>query len=179
MSFWGNFLSNALATLLGVFMGIPIGLWVNRMLISSSMEKKREDLIRVLQETVEKNLNLVNQMSREISPHFTITYNVDTTLLESTASIKYEIINNLELNRTLDTVRYELLHLYRQVDILLDLTSRYSTGHDKYAEQIVKTIRAHLPIVLHELQKASSLIKKEMEKYRSKLPPPLPWVKDC
>ena len=60
-------------------------------------------------------------MERELNPEPVIFYNVDIQLLEGTCSLKYEIIDNLDLNRQLDSIRYELLHLHRKFELQLEI----------------------------------------------------------
>ncbi len=50
-----------------------------------------------------------------------IFYNADTALLDATTAIKYEIIEYLDLNRPIGSVRYELQHLHRKIELQLDL----------------------------------------------------------
>lgn len=128
VSFWKDFLSNTLATLLGVFLGIPAALWLDR-LISQQREKqereaqqaaeteRRLELLRLLRETLVRNRKIIERMSQELTTGSLITYNTDPLLLDSTASLKYEIIDDLDLNRQLDVLRYELQHLHRKVKL--------------------------------------------------------------
>lgn len=42
MTFWDQFLPNVLATLIGAAIGVPIGLWINRVAASHSEQRRRE-----------------------------------------------------------------------------------------------------------------------------------------
>ena len=49
--FWQNFVSNALATIVGaVVLGIPIALWLNRHQEKSSEKEQKKKILRLLQE---------------------------------------------------------------------------------------------------------------------------------
>jgi hypothetical protein len=112
-----------------VAIGVPIW-WDNRKKrIEEQLSKqkdiattntKRLQLLSLFQEAMKKNLQLVNQAEEELKEQV-IFYNVDTTLLESTASLKYELIENIELNRLVDSVRYELEHFHRKIDLQLEI----------------------------------------------------------
>jgi len=101
--FWQDFVSNTLATVLGVLVGIPVALWVDRLVahwqeareVSQKQvlaAQRRHQLLQMLREALQKNHDLVVQMEQELRPETLIFYNVDTQLLEATSSIKYEIL---------------------------------------------------------------------------------------
>lgn len=103
-------------------------------------------------------------MTSELTPDSVITYNVDTSLLESTASLKYEIIDHLDLNRRLDALRYELQHLHRKVELQLEVefssTSAITRSH--YRVRLVDTIRNTLPTIINEINEVMALIDAEL-----------------
>jgi len=120
LSFWQSIVSNLAATFVGVALGVWTALSLEGRKTSKTAKQKKEQLITLLHGSLQKNLNLLEQMSKEL-PAQAIYYNVDIELLEATASLKYETIDDLDFNREIDQIRYELLHLHRKVDLQLQL----------------------------------------------------------
>lgn len=130
-----------------IAIGIPIW-WDNRQKLRDERENKQRELVLLnqkkqqllysLKEAMSKNLQLVTQAGQELKDQ-TIFYNVDTTLLEATASLKYELITNIELNRLVDSVRYELDHFRRKLDLQLEtwIASQENAEQIMEDEQIV------------------------------------------
>jgi len=105
-------------------------------------------------------------MDCELKPEVVIFYNVDTQLLESTSSIKYEIIDDLNMNRQLDSIRYELLHLHRKIDLQLDIEySAYKAMGNYMARrtQLIGAITAHFPRVKQEISDTLSIIAAQLK----------------
>lgn len=109
LEFWGNFLSNSLAPILGLIIGIPIAFWVERRL-----EKRRDK-----KERDQNNKRIVAILER--------------VLLQITnAELKLRAIDNVDQNaRTLfiyfseievvDTMRDELTELETDWDVLVSI----------------------------------------------------------
>lgn len=79
VQFWQDLTSNALATILGILIGIPVALWIDRLLSNWQEAKeaskklaveaqKRRHLLQMFQGALEKNYDLVVQMERELRP---------------------------------------------------------------------------------------------------------------
>jgi len=90
---------------------------------SHRVDKTRRDQLRAaIKNAVESNAYVVGQITDWIEkPGGTPFFNVDLPLLESTAALKYEVLGDIELCREIDHLRFELVHLSRKVDLLLDL----------------------------------------------------------
>jgi hypothetical protein len=176
ITFWRDFVSSVLATLLGALIGIPTALWIDRS-ISKRREaekartrqdiadQRRNQLVQVLLESLRKNYALVEQMEQELRPERVIFYNVDTQLLESSGSIKYEIIDDLDLNHRLDSIRYELLHLHRKVELQLEIEYSSYKMIDNYMQRratLVGAIREHLPRIKQEIADALSILEVQL-----------------
>jgi hypothetical protein len=171
-AFWQGFVGNAAATFLGVLFGIPFALWVNRRILrqqeskeaaerQNTLTRRKNQFLHLLQEALQKNLDLVKQMEQELKPGGGVYYNVDTQLLESTSSLKYGIIEDLDLNRRLDSIRYELLHLHRKVEIQLDIAYSTYRAMDHYREQraqLIGAITMHFPRIKQEITEALAII---------------------
>jgi len=175
-SFWQDFVSNSLATVLGVLVGIPVALCLNRFLTRRQESRetskqqvlatqRRHQLLQILREALQKNRDLVLQMEQELRPKTLIFYNVDTQLLEATSSIKYEILDELELSRLLDSIRYELLHLHRKVELQLEIEYSAFKAMGNYGETragLVQAIRAHFPRIKDEISQALDMISAQL-----------------
>ena len=171
-TFWQNFVSNSLATLLGVILGIPVAFLIDRWVTqwqekkeiikeSETLQQRKAQLLQTLKDALQKNLDLVEQMERELKPETVIFYNVDTQLLEGTSSLKYEVIDNLDLNRQLDSIRYELIHLHRKVELQLEIEFSAYKAFGNYMErrkQLVEAITVHLPRIKQEIKNALSIM---------------------
>lgn len=88
----------------------------------------------MIKEAVGKDAYLIRQSEGWVEqPNGTPFFNVDVTLLESTASLKYEVLNDLVLCREVDELRFELVRLSRKVELLLklefDSTARMAIDH--------------------------------------------------
>jgi len=127
-TFWQGVISNLIATLLGVVIGIPVALWVDRTL---TRRRKKEDdnrateverarrahLLQIIRNSLTKNDELLAEMLPYYEKLYIVWFNVDSELLESTNSLKYELIQDLELVELLDNIRFDLSVIHRGVEI--------------------------------------------------------------
>ncbi len=100
-------------------------------------------------------------MEQELRPDVIIFYNVDMQLLESVSSIKYEMIEDLDLNRLLDSIRYELIHLHRKVELQLEIEYSAYKAMGNYMDrrsQLIGAITAHFPRIKQEITEALNII---------------------
>jgi len=167
-SFWKDFASNGAATLLGVLAGIPIALAIDRWLHGRRQQEERRQsrlsaiarqrqLLELVRSALDKNKKLVEQMKAELLPQYVIFYNVDTVLLDGTSSLKYEVVEDLEFNRLLDSIRYELGHLHTKVDLQLQIEFSAFKAMQAYQERretLVNAIRNHFPGIEREMDEA-------------------------
>jgi hypothetical protein len=170
--FWQNLVSTLLATILGVVFGIPVAFFIDRKITQwqekneitkqkNALIQRKKQLLQLLSETLQKNLKLVEQMENQVKPEYVIFYNVDTLLLESTSSIRYEIIDDLNLNRQIDSIRYELLHLHRKVELQLEIEYTVFKAMGNYMTtrtELIGAIIAHIPRVKQEISDTLSII---------------------
>jgi hypothetical protein len=179
IQFWQNVVSNSLATLIGVIAGIPAAFWLDRRIHQwqesnklaaqkASLAERRNHFLRMLTETLKKNHVLLDQMEHEV-PKYTIFYNVDTQLLDSTATLKYEIIDDLDLNQRIDLLRYELTHLHRKVELQLEIAYsifKVSGGHEHYNQvrmRLVDAIIIHVRSIKQSLKELLEAIDAKLE----------------
>ena len=64
-SFWQSFLSNALATFLGVIIGIPVALWINKLIDIKKESEKKNKILKVLADELTDNLNYLEIWKEE------------------------------------------------------------------------------------------------------------------
>jgi uncharacterized membrane protein len=174
--FWQDFVSNSLATLLGALVGIPIALWLNRLLTrwqehrKTSQEQalahhRRNQLLQMLRETLQKNRDLILRMEQELRSKTVIFYNVDTQLLDATSSVKYEVLDDLELSHLLDSIRYDLLHLHRRVELQLEIAYSAFKAMDTYRQMrdsLIQAIHDYFPRIKDEIDQALDMISAQL-----------------
>lgn len=86
-AFWQNFASNSFATLLGVTLGIPVALLIDRLVNQwqekeeftkqkDALQQRKTQLLQTLKDNLHKNLALIEQMERELKPETVIFYSL-------------------------------------------------------------------------------------------------------
>ncbi len=121
IEFWQQFV----ATILGVVLGIPAGLWLNRRqerqdVKKSSQERnaRRSQLRRIICTATDSNRQIVMHLREHIDKNI-VFFNVDTTVLDSTSAAKYELLDDLAACLAVDALRFHLHTLYREIELLL------------------------------------------------------------
>lgn len=66
-SFWQSFLSNALATFLGVIVGIPVALWIGRYQERKMELEKKEKILKLIHEELSVNHDFLSEWLAEPS----------------------------------------------------------------------------------------------------------------
>ena len=172
LGFWQDFTSNFVATLFGVLIGIPVALLIDRLASKKQDEReaeiqreiflqKQKQLLLMVKETLQSNLEIIDWAADELEPETILVYNVDTQLLESTSSIKYEIIENTELNRRLDSIRYELLYLHHKLELQFGIAFISYAAMSNYMErrkELIRVIKDRLPTIRAKIMTALSEI---------------------
>jgi hypothetical protein len=150
-SFW----QQVAALVVGIPIGFGVSMGVNHYWQKWSVEprenaarrQRQRTLIRVLTDNLHRNKGLVERVIEELEKSVIPTFNVDLTLLDSTAQLKFEVLENLELCQALDELRYELDHTHRQIDIWIDVA--FSGSRTKSAFQTIEpAIRAAIALRL-------------------------------
>lgn len=118
MGFWQSFVVEITATGLGVALGVWTGLYLShkeqeRAALAEAEAQRREDLrIReVIRSSLLRNAKILGEISDFIAaggPDLKLVFNVDLTLLEATAKIKYDHLHDAALCAEIDRVRYGL-----------------------------------------------------------------------
>ena len=134
LQFWQGFIGNLGATSLGILIGVPVALLVDRMIKASRSKNEERDLVIAIKHTLERNDSLLEAFSQNVMPNTIVYNNLDLALLDSTARRKYEILGDVSLSQQIDSVRYELQHIYRWLDLLLSITHSTFASMSNYQE---------------------------------------------
>ncbi len=111
-----------LGTALGACLGIPAGLLLDRILRKKADATRRQQLRAAILNAVVSNADVVATLKDWIQhTDAWLSLNVDLSIFEATASLKYEVLDDFELCQAIDHLRFELSHLARTLDQLLDL----------------------------------------------------------
>lgn len=171
IAFWQDFTSNGLATLLGVVVGIPVALAINRKFESGNRRRKLADLLGLYQETLQENRDRLDGIARALKPGVVMFSNVDVLLLEATASLKYEYIDDPELNKRLDELRYELQHIHGLMALQLEIeygAYRSMSGYTETRALLVESIQEPIPGLVEEIDATLKIIDEQIEKLSGK-----------
>lgn len=111
-----DFIRSLVTTFLGAFFAILVavgGWWLSGMSKRKESTTRRIRLAQALMTSVEFNLGIAKEAT-ELSDKAFLTTNVDRSVLEGTLSLKYEIMNDINLNRDIDEFghRISLLHKF-------------------------------------------------------------------
>ncbi len=176
ISFWQNLVSNSWATIIGLIFGIPIALCLDRR-ARTNQEKakleeekgkklqKKKDLLIIIRDALKKNYDLLLEIQSDLSLENLTFHNVDSLLLESVGSIKYEIIDDLEFNKFIDEIRYDIQHIHKRIDLQLEITfSSYSatTSYTKNRNMLISSTYNQTPVILTKIKKALKLIDEKL-----------------
>lgn len=74
LSFWQSFISNLCATVIGVGLGIPVALWINRLIGKSTEKERKKKVLRLLHSELQTNLSYLANFSKEFYIHETGIY---------------------------------------------------------------------------------------------------------
>ncbi len=174
------FLGNLLATIMGVVIGVPVALELTRRqqraedkAIAEERERRATErstrYLKMIQFSMLTNTSFLQNVAANLRPGSVIYPNLDIEQLEATASLKYEIIDDLRLNGQLDVVRFNLRFIRRLLDLSLD----FSYSHDRFAlepdvfleehKRIVDRVQREIPKALENINGAAAMIADKLE----------------
>jgi len=156
---WLDLLLNFAATLVGVILGIPVALWLDRKITAQRRREEESYLLGVLRDNLNHNLNLMNQIKREL-PNNVVFYHLDLSPWQ-THSGRLDSIKNRELVQVIATTYYELEHLNRKLNIQLEMN--YSpfvavNGYPLERKRLVDAILLHTESLIGLTKKAFDMI---------------------
>ena len=169
------FLGNLLATVLGVVVGIPVALELTRrqQLGEAKAESEAREataaarrirFLKMIQFSLLTNVSFLENVAKNLKPGAAVYPNVDMEQLEATASIKYEIIDDLGLAGRLDHVRFHLRFITRLLDLSLEFLysqSRFDLEPDEFLVEhgrIVDRIQEQIPRATEVITDAANAI---------------------
>ena len=85
-SFWQQFISNLGATFIGAAVGIPVALYVNRLVETSSETERKEKILLLLRDELIENLNLINEWLSSPNPKegvISVGYDIKTEVWDA------------------------------------------------------------------------------------------------
>jgi len=103
------FVQNLFATLIGAFFGFFLAFAANARDARKVKRRRESNFLIALRETLKDVKISVESISRNPKSAWVVPVNM--TLLQSTASVKYEIIEDLEINQKLDFILNLLIQL--------------------------------------------------------------------
>ncbi len=170
MGFWCTVIANSIVSLLAVLLGVPVALWVNRLVLSCTRKEQRKWLLESLRKNLEENLEFIGLISEQYRNTNQLNagnanfLNVRTSFLESTASFKYEVIDNIKLNVDLDNVTYDLGQLNRALDLQLEVAFRTPSPLTQAHSSVILALKNALDILEKSIPSVLSQIKGEQKK---------------
>src|SRR4051794_8634340 len=82
-----------LGTFFGALLGIPAGLWLNHIWEGRQDKERRSELLAALRHAVDHNASLLGQIEDWLTKGGFPYFSVDLPLLDSTAGLKYELLD--------------------------------------------------------------------------------------
>ena len=130
------------ATLLGVGLGIPSALLIDRRL---KLREKREGAVNVLsglREEINHNIDLLGQIQRELNPNTMIYFNMDLNIWRATSLRDFEGTVSHKLLRHIYQIYYEYEHLSRKIDTQFSMHYSVVRTTDIYAGERTTIVAA-------------------------------------
>jgi len=160
-----DFVTNLLSTLIGVLIGIPVALWIDRLTSASHQREDAKRILTALRDELQHNQNLLKQMQGELKTDV-IFYNLDLSAWQATTSKGLESIRNYELVRQISDLYYEFQHMSRKIDVQFQM--HYSSllsysNFEKIRASLVGPIIAHASQLEGTTSKVIAEIRKELE----------------
>lgn len=165
-----DFVLNLLSTLIGVLIGIPAALWIDRL---TSTHHQREDAKRILtalNDELQHNLGLLKQMKKELRDNV-IFYDLDLGAWQAITSKGLESIQNYDLVRRISSVYYEYQHMNRKIDVQFQmhyspLLTMPRNMYEKVRASLINPTVKHASQLEVSTNEVIEQIKKELEKLK-------------
>jgi hypothetical protein len=112
---WEDFIVQLIATLIGVTLGIPVALWLNKRYSRYKKKDEKEILINFLKNNLENNQKILKEMQSRFANGYVIMEYLDTGSW-SLFSQKINFLGNIELEKKILDTYYNLQQLSRKID---------------------------------------------------------------
>ena len=175
---WTLFLPELVATVIGVGLGIPLGLWLNRR--AGKLQRQQEEartkqrglwLLKALQEEVEHNQELLSQLEGELKKGEVPLYSLDTDMWEFVGGQVAESISSEKILTRASRLYFEFDHMKRKIDALFQLFANPMMGASSLWKQrftaLSGSMLAHLPPTKKLCKEVLHLLKDEVKKQES------------
>jgi hypothetical protein len=164
ISFWQHLLT----TVLGVALGIPAALWVDRSIRRHQQRAERGQLIEALSQSLEENLSLVNRLESELSdnrPDPQPTDPLDLMLLNSTSITKYESLDSIRVCQSIDSARYRLTCLDSKLENARKLLG--DSNRSALVRAVMQRFNQGCVAQIPDVRSAIESAKRELQELRS------------
>ncbi len=120
-TFWGQFLPNLVATLIGAFVGFLLALRFDHARESRSRMEQEASLLRAARDAAEHNVQLIAQLKPILfaAPPMP-SFEMDTVILDALVPQLVQLSSDTDLLARLNDFRFQLHHINRKLDHLLN-----------------------------------------------------------
>ena len=119
LTFWGQFLPNLIATLVGAFVGFLLALRFDHSSESRSRMGQEASLLRAARDATEHNLKLLAQLKPILAAAPLIpSFAMDTVILDTLLPQLVQLSSDTDLLARLNDFRFQLHHMSRKLDDL-------------------------------------------------------------
>ena len=176
---WTLFFTGLATIVIGVGLGIPFGLWLNRR--TEKLQHRQEEerarqralsLLKALQEEVRHDLDLLNQLAGELKNSKVPFYSLDTDMWEFVGGQVAEVISSDVILSPISRLYFEFDHLKRKIDALFRLyADPLMISSDVWADRYTTlsgSILAQLPPTKQLCENVLALLNDEVKRQESK-----------
>lgn len=171
---WAFFLSTLFATIVGVALGIPTGLWLSRR--ASEYQRHREEeqagqrklsVLRALQEEVAHNLDLLNQIEGQLNNKGLPFYSLDTDMWPLLGSEAAQAVTSENILTLVSRLYFEFDHMKRKLDAIFQIYANPVMATSNLSEQrsaeLSHSILLQLPDTRNRCKEVLSMLREEVK----------------
>lgn len=116
------FFQQLITTFIAVGLGVITALWVDRIIKRFQTKKERPLFINALKISLEKNLEIINELNSEIqNENIKIpSLQLDSNFLDSIAIRKFDYIKSFDICRKIDEIKYRTLQSNYMLKLFLN-----------------------------------------------------------
>lgn len=119
MPFWQNLVAGIMGGLVVFVVGIPAGLAVNRRAQRGEARQRQLMVLKAIEKCLENTTFALRSIRSTREP-----MSLDTAALDSTAAVKYEVLQSVYLAGRIDEVRHRLYDIDRQIGVWREMRMR-------------------------------------------------------
>lgn len=171
---WAFFLPTLVATIVGVALGIPIGLWLNRR--ASEYQRHREEeqaeqrklsVLKALQEEVAHNLDLLNQIEGQLNNNQVPFYPLDMDMWALLGDEVAQAVTSENILTRVSLLYFEFDHMKRKLDAIFQLYANPVMAASSLWKQrftvLSQSILTQLPPTKKLCKEVLRMLKKEVK----------------